>query len=249
MIDLHCHIVPGVDDGASDINCAREMLRASAEQGVTEIVCSSHAQMEDDGSYDAAFAELEKTASEYSLKLHKGAEYFRKDVLSSDGSVGKFITPNECGFLLLDCGVAHVDNVFISRFIPVFSSGCKIILAHPERLWADHCVETVSRLRESGEMYCQINSGSLLGRYGRKVRRAAWRLLEAGMCHVIASDAHRVSGCTLKECREMLEKLYPAELTERWFVENPRLILAGERPYNCRVNKAGRRFLRWLKTI
>ena len=47
MIDLHCHIVPGVDDGDVDADCAREMLRVSAEQGVTEIVCSSHAQVED----------------------------------------------------------------------------------------------------------------------------------------------------------------------------------------------------------
>ena len=249
MIDLHCHIVPGVDDGAVDSDCAREMLRVSAEQGVRAIVCSSHASMDDDNRYEAAFAELEKAASEYSVKLYRGAEYFRKDIFCFDGNVGKLVTPGSCGFVLLDCGMAHVDNVFISRFIPLFSAGCKILLAHPERLWTGSAVETVRRLRECGEIYCQINSGSLLGRYGRNVRRAAWKLLEAGMCHVIASDAHRVSGCTLRECRDMLEKLYPADLTERWFVENPRLILAGERPYNCRVNNVGKRFLRWLKTI
>lgn len=195
MTDLHCHLLPGIDDGAKDVDMALELLRQERNQGVTNIVFTSHFRPDHIGLHDflkqrnAAFLELMKAVEadgsfNFSYKL--GAEvYFTPTLTNLDLESLCFTrTP----YLLVEFSFtrepAFVDEVLFE----LQTKGITPIIAHVERYkWLYGQPETLYRWVESG-MILQANAGALLedGEEAEYIRR----LIDWNMVKLLSSDAH-----------------------------------------------------------
>ncbi len=223
MIDLHSHLLFGLDDGAHDENAMCRMLEAYARQKVTTVVATSHSSVSR-ADYGRVFELAFSLAQKFGIGLLPGREYFLADATEQKDDLQ---TLGESSFLLLDLEHFSV-NSSLNNTLMTFSH--PLIFAHPERLWGDAAVKNAEFLVERNECFFQLNSGSFAGRYGKTARRAAWQLLNAGFCSVIASDAHHASGIDLAACRKMLGACFPKEQLALLFEENPARILSGKKP-------------------
>lgn len=224
MIDLHCHILPGIDDGADSPETSRQMVDAAAEQGIDLIVATSHYSTSGDAGYDKAFENLAEYAAGRGVKLLPGMEY-DYDRLSEIPDE-KLRTVGNGGYVLVDLKQPYVSGSMDQLFFNLRLRGRKIIVAHPERLWEMNFRENLAKL--SGAPVLQFNCGSFLGRYGKHVCRAAWAMLQECPRCMIAGDAHKVGGICAKRCMELLKEYFPAEAVEIWMTENPRRVISGE---------------------
>ncbi len=219
VIDLHAHILPGIDDGAPDEKETCRMLERCREQGVDTVAATSHFHP-DEAAYREAFQKASQLASKYGVQLLKGTEYS----LSSAGGQEKLSRTIHGGkYFLLDLETIWVSPALENKLnsFPYF-----ILLAHPERLWESKtALKNAEILSGVWRLGFQMNCGSFLGQYGKETERTAWKLLEAGYCSVIASDAHRTAGIRLQECRNLLSKYFPEESLECWFETNPGRII------------------------
>jgi len=228
MIDLHSHLLFDFDDGAKDIPAAERILKAAADQGVRCMVATSHAGMENDSSYDARFQETKALAEKYDITLIPGMEHSCHSLFCGEN---EFLRPlGESRFLLLDCGTMPVNNALLNRLMFLSGKKYKIILAHPERIWPGRSLENIAAFSRLFPVAVQVNSGSMLGMYGGREKREAWQILEAGLCHIIASDVHYSQGFRMAECRRCLSRFFPETMLDLWFEENPRRILADQMP-------------------
>ncbi|MCQ2352685.1 MAG: hypothetical protein MJ033_04335 [Victivallaceae bacterium] len=219
MIDLHSHLLFDVDDGALEENVTRQMLDRYVRQKVSAVAATSHSLV-DLPQYQNAFERVSAIAEPLGVRLVPGREY---SLAVAEEQSAHLQTLGSSRFLLVDLGRFSV-NAALSNRLRDFSR--PLLFAHPERLWGEKAVENARFLAERHEAFFQLNSGSFLGEYGKTVRKAAWALLNAGFCTVIASDAHDVCGITLAECRNLLESYYDAATVSVFFEDNPQRILS-----------------------
>ncbi len=246
MIDLHCHLLPKFDDGASSPEETRAMLHSAAAAGVRTLLATPHAG-KSKAVYAAALAEWRPIAErEFGLKLGEGCEYEYGDLVQirRRGAEEELCYLNGASALLVDFafGLLPLDWTQLALW-PRASALEQIVVAHPERLFAEE-LKTGKTLVDGG-LFLQINAGSLLGHYGRVIRRRAFRLLDAGLAHVIASDAHRAPPTcwSLGAVRPLLEKRYGAKCTTLWLEDNPARLLAGQSPRPVRPS------IKWYRRL
>lgn len=196
MIDLHCHLLPGIDDGARDLDMSLAMARIAADDGIATIACTPHILP---GVYNnngpairAAIVRLQRALDEagIAIRLVSGADAHVTPDLGAQLRDGRALSLNDSRYFLLE-PPHHVlpprleDHVFglqAAGFVPV--------LTHPERLtWLDQHYDLAKRLVYSGVLM-QLTAGSLTGRFGRRSRYWAERMLDEGVCHLLATDAH-----------------------------------------------------------
>lgn len=223
MIDLHSHLLFDVDDGALEESITHRMLENYVRQEVSVIAATSHSSV-DLPQYQSAFERVSAIAETMGVRLVPGREY---SLAAAEEQSAHLQTLGSSRFLLVDLGRFSV-NAALSNRLRDFSR--PLLFAHPERLWGEKAVENARFFSERHEAFFQLNSGSFLGEYGKTVRKAAWALLNAGFCTVIASDAHDVCGITLAECRKLLESYYDAATVSAFFEDNPQRILSGQLP-------------------
>lgn len=237
MYDIHSHILPGVDDGAVDIEDSIEICRASAAFGVKTIAATPH------------FIEGETTI--------KKADYFKilnalKDALSISSikinivsGMEVYFTPNIVELIKNEDIITLNDKKYVLIEFPLFDSipsytdnvlfelqlaGYKPIIAHPERCrcFASN-LNLVYRLIEKGSLM-QINSGSLAGSFGSSAKSSADSLLKHNMVHSVASDNHSSKNrmASLKDGYKIIKDKYGFEVAIDLFVNNNEKILNGE---------------------
>ena len=196
MIDLHCHLLPGVDDGSRNIAESLLMARMAESEGVTVVACTPHITP---GVYEntatsiaTAVASLQTVLNDdgIAIKLVAGADVHVAPNLVArlrDRSV-----PTLAGsrYFLFE-PPHHVPPPNLDRIVSdVLAAGFVPILTHPERLrWIRTHYDQIRRLGRSG-VWMQITAGSLTGRFGDGPRHWAERLLDDGLVHLLASDAH-----------------------------------------------------------
>lgn len=236
MIDIHCHILPDLDDGAASLEEALEMARIAAYSGVTDIIATPHFRGEPEalemiGDISRRFVQLQEALERWSIpiRLHRGAEILctpqtpalaRQELLPTLGNTRYVLTEfyfNESfGFMDIT-----LQKIAAAGYIPV--------VAHPERY--DAVQWNPERLWSWVDRGCvlQLNKGSVLGLLGHRAERTAHELMGLGLAHLFASDAHNCERRTpnMEGLYRWTEEFCDEECARMLLTENPGKILQG----------------------
>jgi protein-tyrosine phosphatase len=195
VIDLHCHVLPGIDDGPETIEGSLALVRAAAASGTRVMVATPHVNWHypnDAATIARLTGELNKRLGleGIAVEVRTGAEVAMTRV--------EEIEPDELGRLRLGSGpwilleppftpvVTGLDGIVLA----LQSAGHRVVLAHPERCPALHREPRMVESLVRGGVLTSVTAGSLVGGFGGEVRRFARRLVEQGLVHNVASDAH-----------------------------------------------------------
>ncbi|MDG4604479.1 MAG: capsular biosynthesis protein [Candidatus Contendobacter sp.] len=198
MIDLHCHLLPGVDDGAPDLAAALAMARIAVADGIEVIACTPHIYS---GMYDnngpairGAVAELQVRLEEAGipLRLTLGADTHVAPDLVTGLRVGRVPTLGDSRYFLLEPPHHVAPPRLAETVFDLLAAGYVPVITHPERLsWIEDRYETFVELTRQGA-WLQVTAGSLVGRFGKAAQYWGERLLDEGWVHILATDAHGV---------------------------------------------------------
>ncbi|MBE6985749.1 MAG: hypothetical protein E7434_09145 [Ruminococcaceae bacterium] len=199
MIDLHCHIIPYIDDGAKSIEIACAMAKHAYRTGVDTIVATPHCNLRNarpnyrDREYSMVFSTFRAILKQKQIpiKLLPGAEVFaHEENIRRLIDEEMLVTLNHSRYLLVEFPF-HGDGRGICRTLEAIARrGLIPVIAHPERYDAVQDRPDLVEHWFSQGFVIQINKGSLLGRLGNGAQKTSLRLLYDGFAHVIASDAH-----------------------------------------------------------
>lgn len=235
MIDLHCHILPGVDDGADSMSTALEMAKDAWNSGVRAVVATPHCGKP--GSQQnfyskellTRFRQLQGVIrqSGCGLRIYPGMEIFVTEQFPEWLEGRKLLTLGNSGYLLVEFYFDESPEMIENALKYIQKCGLCPILAHPERYY---CVqwkpELAAAWAESGTVL-QLNRSGIQGNLGQAARDCAWSLLRTGKVQVVASDAHGIRNrrpelkSVLLELGEKLSWSYAAKL----LMENPWKVL------------------------
>ena len=195
MIDLHSHVLPGVDDGAPTVEASLEMARIAVATGTTDLVATPHVTFDIPTSsrtvHDGVAAlQPELDAAGIGLRLHTGGELGITRATELDDAELAALRLGGGEWLLAECPLSPVAAGFETILLHLQSRGHRILLAHPER--CPTLQQAPDKLRDllAAGMLSQITAGSITGQFGSTVRRFTLELLEQGLVHTVASDAH-----------------------------------------------------------
>jgi len=234
MIDIHCHILPGIDDGAPTEAAALEMLKCAASDGIDTLFCTPHFSNDATEKMDQIREKLQEKADALGIKLLSGMEYQYSHLTMAKNNLRSLA---ESTYLLIDLGTPTLPPLIAEAFFNLERLGYQIIVAHPERYLKD--MDSCAELFRLGASF-QLNADSILGKNGPFCYKMAKRMIEKGYCHYIASDAHNDQRTfRLTECREFLTKRYKKEFTELVMDDNPRRLLSQLPPQNPPVKSQG----------
>ena len=237
MIDLHTHILPGLDDGASSWEDALEMAQMAVDSGVTVLAATSHSnlphQREDIWveTYNRCLERLKRLLMEEKipLQLAAGMEIFASDDVVQKLKRGMLLTLNQTRYVLVEFPMDVPAFKIYQVMDRLLEGGYLPVLAHPERY---HCVQHIrAHIYEWQQMgvVIQVNKGSILGRFGETVRQIADSILRHRLAAVAASDAHspvwRTTSMDL--LAGTLERKYGESCPWLLLEENPGRILEG----------------------
>lgn len=196
MIDLHCHILPAIDDGATSVEVSLAMARIAANDGIETLACTPHIYP---GMYEnnaqgirAATDVLQLAITEAGIPLaltYASDTHVMPDLLQklADGSVPTF---NGGRYFLLEPPHHVAPPNFEGFMFQVMAAGYVPIITHPERLsWIEQDYAVFARLAKHGA-WMQLTAGSLTGRFGNNARYWGERMLDDGVVHILATDAH-----------------------------------------------------------
>jgi protein-tyrosine phosphatase len=251
LIDLHSHILPGIDDGARTFEESHLMALEAEREGIDTIVATPHVRYD----YPTTPATVSRVAEELRsglarsgtrVQLITGAEVSLEHcAMLSPAELAAFTIAQNGRYLLLETPYAGWPLALDQELTRLSEHGLVPILAHPER--NPSIQENPDRLRAAvaAGAIAQITAASVDGRLGRRTQQTALRLLDLGLVHVLASDSHTPEirrGGLLRA----LEVLNDPDLARRLTSETPESILAGDnvRPPVARMSGA-RRFFRF----
>lgn len=239
MIDIHSHILPGVDDGASDLSVALRMLEQAYEAGTHCMVMTPHCNVpgyfrnfNDEDRLRKKMIEFENIVKEEGIpiQLIHGMEVYGSTRTRDYLKEGRLITLNNSRYLLIEFPFQGDADYVTDILEDVLMEGYIPVVAHPERY--AYVQEEIGVLDRWIRMGCvtQVNKGSILGRFGSVVEGCAWFLLEHGMVAAVASDAHhyKMRTAVMDETAHVLEDAYDREYARMLLQTNPAGILQGK---------------------
>lgn len=196
MIDLHSHILPGIDDGAADLKTALAMAQAFAADGVQVVACTPHILP---GLYHntgaqirLAVEQLQKAVADAGipLQLVTGADNHIVPDFIAGLQTGHLLSLADSRYVLVEPPHHVAPARLESLFFNILAAGYVPILTHPERLtWIAAKYNLIQRLAGAG-VWMQVTAGSLSGAFGQDARYWAERLMDDGYVHILATDAH-----------------------------------------------------------
>ncbi len=198
MIDLHCHILPGIDDGAPSLEVALAMARAAVNDGIEITACTPHIYP---GLYENSQSIIAKAIADFEIELKRhdiplaltiGADTHMAPELLKGIREGRVPTLGHSRFLLLE-PPHHVAPPRLEESVFQFlAAGIVPIITHPERLtWIETQYSKMVSLVNGGA-WMQITSGSLTGRFGRRPKYWAERMVDERLVHILATDSHHI---------------------------------------------------------
>ncbi len=237
FVDLHCHWVAGIDDGATTPEEGIAMLRALGAAGFATVVATPHMRP---GMFDNTRGDLESAFTRMRPYLdgdptlphvELSSEHYFDDVVYARIQAGEALPYPGGKAMLLEFYGSTFPHGAAERLFELGCRGVLPVIAHPERyryLWRSQ--ELLERLVASGAA-ALLDIGALVGKYGREPQRCALSLLDRGLYHAACSDAHRAADVeTVRAGIRFLSDEYGEEAVEALFDEGPNAILAGRRP-------------------
>lgn len=236
MIDMHSHILPGIDDGSQDIEESIKMIKEAKNVGFTAIISTSHYIEE---SYNFSKHEREELiknvnealeAENIDIKIYNGAEAYISTNLNELIKKEELPTINESKYLLMELPM-HSEILYLDNIIyDLKTNGITPIIAHPERYsYVQKNPEMLQDLINKGVLF-QANYGSIIGRYGKDAERIVKKLLKNNMIHFLGTDTHRSESVytQMDKILKKLEKLIGKEKLELLSTINPQKVLNNE---------------------
>lgn len=236
MIDLHTHILPGIDDGSGNLEESLEMCRIASASGTRGIVATSHGNLESSPltveKYKNAYRLLkqELLREDIPIRLYSGMEIFMTGEAAARLDAGELLTLNETRYVLIEFDF-HEEHWMAEEYLHMLEDAGYIpVIAHVERYYfIQRNPEIIYDWVQQGYVI-QTNKGSLLGAFGKKERDTGISLLEHNLVHVIASDAHGIQrrNPDMTNIRRFLGETVGDKYRNLILSENPARILSGE---------------------
>jgi protein-tyrosine phosphatase len=253
VIDLHCHVLAGIDDGPETIEASIALARAAAALGTGTIVATPHVSWKyrNDASTIARLVEEANTAFAavgLALDVVPGAEIAMTRATDLAPEELAALTLGDGPWLLIECPYTSVAIGLDNLLLDLQDQGHRILLAHPERCPAFHRDPRMLASLIRAGVLTSITAGSLAGRFGRSVRRFALELAQEDMVHNVSSDAHnhthRPPGMAVE-----LEHAGLGALVDWLTVQVPAAVLMGEEipPRPSLAPVVRRRVWRWRR--
>jgi protein-tyrosine phosphatase len=230
FIDIHCHILPSLDDGPESVEESLEMLKMASDDGISHIFCTPHVYPD---VYNTNTDSIKQARDELKNKVSNGVKlFFGGDVRIMPDLVER-LAKQEVPTLN---GSPYVLVEFPSQMIPHYTSrlifnlrqnGLIPIVTHPERcVYFAKDFTGLKVLRQQGCMF-QITAMSLLKDVGKEARKNTLAMIEKGFADFIASDAHNTGyrAPVLSKAYDEVQRLFGKEVTRHIFFENPQKIL------------------------
>jgi protein-tyrosine phosphatase len=246
MIDLHCHILPGIDDGAADLSVSLEMARASVANGVSVLACTPHILP---GMYHNSGPQISQATHQLQealdqegipLRLVTGADNHIVPDFVEGLRTGRLLCLAQSRYVLVE-PPHHVAPIRLEEFFfDLTVAGYVPILTHPERLsWIKSHYSAVQRLVRAG-VWMQITAGSLAGAFGRSAKYWAERMLDEGCVHILATDAHdtRRRPPNLGQGRDLAARRVGDREAEHLVVTRTRAVIENELRSNLPMPKS-----------
>lgn len=236
MTDLHCHILPDVDDGAGGMEVAVSMAQMAWDSGVGTIVATPHCNLPGEvrknyisDSLARRYAEFQRVLRQQNIPLRvvPGGEVYWSEEVPALFQRGLLPTIADSRYLLVEFDFDILAGEIDRALNELSKQGVTPVVAHPERYSAvQRSPELIVPWFEKGYVI-QLNKGTILGKMGRDSERTAEFILRHGLAHVVASDAHSASYRTphMKEIYSYLETEYSPEYASVLLVENPHRIV------------------------
>lgn len=215
IVDIHCHVIPGADDGAKSYEQAFRMLDIAYKQGIRDIIATPHYMPDGaNASPDAIYAGVDKLQEYaddmlYQMNIYTGNEIYFHGEAASMLEKGEICTLAATKCVLVEFSPMDDARYIRNSLVELQNMGYKPIIAHVERYVsiAQEPFDKVEELKNMG-ILMQVNAGSITGFYGKERKTAAEKLLKKELVDFIATDAHSDGNRApqILECAEILEK-------------------------------------------
>ena len=235
MIDIHSHILPSLDYGAKTMEDSLEMARLAVREGIETIVATPHHK---NGVYENEKATIlpsidlfqkQLEINQIPLTVLPGQEVRIYGELLEEWEQGSIQTINDTPYILIEFPSNHIPRYAKTLFFELLNKGLYPILVHPERNAA--IMENPNLLYDFAQMgvASQLTSGSITGKFGKKIKKISNDLVAANLIHFIASDAHNVTSRQfwMNEARDEIEKQFGMSQLY-YFEENARFVIEGQ---------------------
>lgn len=196
MIDIHSHILPGIDDGSRKISMTLEMIKRASLDGTTDIVATPHYRK---GYFYVPYKEVKEIATNLNkllkeegidCNIHYGQEVYYSESIIEDLENGEIGTINDGQYMLVEFPMRRIPGEAIDYMYELKLRGITPIIAHPER-YKDF-MNDITKVNEFINEGClfQMNAGSILGDFGSEVKKCSEKLIKNRIYNFIGSDAH-----------------------------------------------------------
>ena len=230
LIDIHCHILPKVDDGPDSVEESLKILKDMKRQGIKHVIVTPHYRPE---MFEPSmkrviysYRHLRDIAYEMGVSMSLGCEYYRNEQIIDHMDNRKRPSMAGSRYVLIEFSMNDLFPTIRNYVYELITHGYQPIIAHAERYFCCQKMEKIQELKDMGALV-QLNAGSVLGEEGWKLKIFCLDLMKKDLVDFIASDTHNTSDrkLNLKKCASYVTKKMGKQYAERIFFNNPLNIL------------------------
>ena len=230
LIDIHCHILPKVDDGPDSVEESLKILKDMRRQGIKHVIVTPHYRPE---MFEPSmkrviysYRHLRDIAYNMGVSMSLGCEYYRNEQIIDHMDNRKRPSMAGSRYVLIEFSMNDLFPTVRNYVYELVTHGYQPIVAHVERYFCCQKMEKIQELKDMGALI-QVNAGSVLGEEGWKLKKFCLELMKKDLIDFIASDTHNTSDrkLNLKKCASYVTKKMGKQYAERIFFNNPLNIL------------------------
>lgn len=230
LIDIHCHILPKVDDGPDSVEESLKILKDMRRQGIKHVIVTPHYRPE---MFEPSmkrviysYRHLRDIAYDMGVSMSLGCEYYRNEQIIEHMDNRKRPVMAGSRYVLIEFSMNDLFPTIRNYVYELITHGYQPIIAHVERYFCCQKMEKIQELKDMGALV-QLNAGSVLGEEGWKLKKFCLELMKKDLIDFIASDTHNTSDrkLNLKKCASYVTKKMGKQYAERIFFNNPLNIL------------------------